>query len=90
MGVENTSGDPSTACVLGGRVKSSFDHFDGCTEKVVTIVGKKLTTVNLINVNSKRKLFGPKEPALLLMLHSANDDLVNRLTQTKRLLIDMF
>ena len=38
----------------------------------------------LINVNSKRKLFGPKEPALLLMLHSANDDLVNRLTQTKQ------
>ena len=36
MGVENTSGDPSTACVLGGRVKSSFDHFDGCTEKVVS------------------------------------------------------
>ena len=24
------------------------------------------------------------------MLHSANNDLVNRLTQTKRLLIDMF
>ena len=38
----------------------------------------------IINVNSKRKLFGPKEPALLLMLHSANDDLVNRLTQTKQ------
>ena len=31
-----------------------------------------------------------KEPALLLMLHLANDDLVNRLTQTKPLLIDMF
>ena len=38
-------------------------------------------------VVDKYKLVCQKEPALLLMLHSANNDLVNRLTQTKRLLI---
>ena len=35
---------------------------------------------HLIKVDSKSKLVDQKEPALLLMLHSANNDLVNRLT----------
>ena len=60
--------------------------FDKHQERIIAIHVRQSP---IINVNSKCKLFGPKEPALLLMLHSANDDLVNRLTQTKCLLIDI-